>query len=324
MTLPFILFFQSIQAILFENGLGYIWKNPNLLSGSLNRAGKCLQERLQDQYVQTWFERQNLMPFGSKLSMLKSSYDCSNYLNLIYNHDIRKIFTKLRIGYNILNDSIGRFKNLNRGSSKFCNNCLTKIEIVEHFLFKCSSYQDIRNKHSVLFNKYLNLYSSTDQKLNFILNISETNRSRSNNDFIWKPISAKTRYILQWMKCVSREKRCIFQVQRCIFQLVRCIIPIWRPSDISGGRQLENEMYISSGKMYILNGEMFSPVEIYIFSLKIYISFCKWRPPDISGGRHLESEMYISSGKMHISTGEMYYSYLAAARYIIWRPPLRE
>ena len=59
-----------------------------------------------------------------------------------------------------------------------------------------------------------------------------------------------------------------------------------------------------------------SPVEIYIFSLKIYISFCKWQPPDISGGRHLENEMYISSGKMYILTGELYYSYLAAARYI--------
>ena len=46
---------QSIQAILFENGLGYIWEAPNLLSSSLNRAGKCLQERLRDQYVQTWF-----------------------------------------------------------------------------------------------------------------------------------------------------------------------------------------------------------------------------------------------------------------------------
>ena len=64
-----------------------------------------------------------------------------------------------------------------------------------------------------------------------------------------------------------------------------------------------------------------SLVEIYIFPLEIYISFCKWRPPDISGGhhlvsggRHLESEMYISSGKMYISTGDMYYSYLAAAR----------
>ena len=38
--------------------------------------------------------------------------------------------------------------------------------------------------------------------------------------------------------------------------MVRCIIPIWRPPDISGGRHLENEMYISSGKMYILTGEI--------------------------------------------------------------------
>ena len=60
---------------------------------------------------------------------------------------------------------------------------------------------------------------------------------------IWKPISAKTRYILQWMKCVSHEKRCIFQVQRCIFQLVRCIF-------LSGGQ------------------------------IETYISFSKWRPPD--------------------------------------------
>ena len=29
---------------------------------------------------------------------------------------------------------------------------------------------------------------------------------------IWKPISAKTRNILQWMKCVSHEKKCIFQL----------------------------------------------------------------------------------------------------------------
>ena len=36
-----------------------------------------------------------------------------------------------------------------------------------------------------------------------------------------------------------------------ISQLVRCIIPIWRPPDISGGRHLENEMYISTGEMYI-------------------------------------------------------------------------
>ena len=51
------------------------------------------------------------------------------------------------------------------------------------------------------------------------------------------------------MKCVSREKRCIFQVERCIFQLVRCIILIWRPPDISGGRQIE--IYISPVEIHI-------------------------------------------------------------------------
>ena len=74
------------------------------------------------------------MPSVSKLSMLKSSY-----LNLIYNHDICKIFTKIRTGYNILNVSIGRFKNLN---SNFCNNCLTKIETVEHFLLDSAEVSD--------------------------------------------------------------------------------------------------------------------------------------------------------------------------------------
>ena len=51
--------------------------------------------------------------------------------------------------------------------------------------------------------------------------------------------------------------KCIFQVKRCIFQLERCIVPIWLPPDIPGGRQLENEMYISSKKMYISTEEMY-------------------------------------------------------------------
>ena len=102
---------------------------------------------------------------------------------------------------------------------------------------------------------------------------------------VWKPISAKTRYIVQWMKCVFHEKRCTFQVKRCIFQLVRCIIPIWRPPDISGCRHLQNEMYISSGEMYI---------SIRSHQLK-YTSFHL-----VSGGCHLENEMYISTGEMYL------------------------
>ena len=61
---------------------------------------------------------------------------------------------------------------------------------------------------------------------------------------------------------------------------------------MSGGRQLENEIYISSGNMY------------RIFQLERCIILI-WRQPDICGGNHLENEMYIASGKMYISTGEM-------------------
>ena len=43
----------------------------------------------------------------------------------------------------------------------------------------------------------------------------------------------------------------------------------WRPPDISGGRHLQNEMYISSEKMYISTGEMY--LKYTSFQLK-YIS----------------------------------------------------
>ena len=54
-------------------------------------------------------------------------------------------------------------------------------------------------------------------------------------------------------------------------QLLRCIIPIWRPPNISGGRQLENEMYISGEKMYVSTGKMF-------YSYLATASYI-WRPP---------------------------------------------
>ena len=50
--------------------------------------------------------------------------------------------------------------------------------------------------------------------------VTENSSNKEIHVLLWNPTGAKTRYILQWMKCVSHEKR-------CIFQLLRCIIPIW-------------------------------------------------------------------------------------------------
>ena len=82
----------------------------------------------------------------------------------------------------------------------------------------------------------------------------------------------------------------------------------WDVLFLSGGHHLENEMYVSTGEMYIF--KYISPVEINIFPLEIYISLSKWRPPDtkwrspdmpdISDDRHLQNEMFILSEKMYI------------------------
>ena len=105
--------------------------------------------------------------------------------------------------------------------------------------------------------------------------------------------------------------RCIFQVKRCILQQVRRIIPIWQPPDISGGRHLENEMYISSTKMYISTGEMYYSyvAEMYISSEKMYI---------------LTGEMYISSTSHQLKYTSFHLKYTShsVSGGYIWRPPL--
>ena len=76
---------------------------------------------------------------------------------------------------------------------------------------------------------------------------------------------------------------------------------------VSGGHHLQNEMYISTGQMYI---SIWRPPDKNNTShLLKYTSFhLKYTSHSLSGGRHLKSEMYISSGKMYILTGQMYIS----------------
>ena len=89
------------------------------------------------------------MAFGNKLLDLKDTYQYSRYLDIIKNIEIRRIFVKLRTGFNTLNSSLGRFKNKNGGNAdteKYCKNC-NVLESVEHFLFECKNFTDIRIKY---------------------------------------------------------------------------------------------------------------------------------------------------------------------------------
>ena len=66
-------------------GLGHIWKNSNSPNFAHKRAGNIFFNRMKDQFIQNWSEKQKSFPFDSKLYILKDQYGYSNYLDKIHN-----------------------------------------------------------------------------------------------------------------------------------------------------------------------------------------------------------------------------------------------
>ena len=96
-----------------------MWNNPE--NYNMKQASNIFITRLNKQ---TWFDKQKGMAFGNKLHDIKHTYQYSRYLDIIKIIEIRKLFVKLRTGFNTLNSLLGRFKTKNGGNAdteKDCN-----------------------------------------------------------------------------------------------------------------------------------------------------------------------------------------------------------
>ena len=71
----------KIKKLLYKNGLGNMWNNPE--NYNMKQASNIFITRLNDQYIQTWFDKQKGMAFGNKLLDLKDTYQYSRYLDII-------------------------------------------------------------------------------------------------------------------------------------------------------------------------------------------------------------------------------------------------
>ena len=85
----------KIKKILYKNGLGNMWNNPE--NYNMKQASNIFITRLNKQ---TWFDKQKGMAFGNKLHDIKHTYQYSRYLDIIKIIEIRKLFVKLRTGFN--------------------------------------------------------------------------------------------------------------------------------------------------------------------------------------------------------------------------------
>ena len=109
--------------------------------------------------------------------MLYSEYKIQSYVERIRNPEIREIYTRLRIDMNCLSTS----KTQNQ-QSELCPFCESGPEDVEHFLFTCNRYHDIRlefcnnllEKENIDFNVF-----TMDRKLSYVLNVESSAKTTS-------------------------------------------------------------------------------------------------------------------------------------------------
>ena len=167
-------FCQGVKSLLYENGLGYIWENPENVKKNFH---KTFRNRLYDQFRQYWQAKCKDSNANSLLHNLKKDYTVSKYLNKIKDVSIRRIFTKLRLSNHCLNECIGRYHQIERSerSCKICNS--NEIENVSHFLLKCNAFSTERDHCFSQIAIYCPSFThlTDENKLSFILKVNSEN-----------------------------------------------------------------------------------------------------------------------------------------------------
>ena len=95
---------QSIQYLLYSNGLGDIWICPENANAQFH---KLFRLRLNDQFIQRWYTFINTSNRFVTLPELLDDFKLPVYINVIKNPSIRLLFTRLRIDINVLSTSRG-------------------------------------------------------------------------------------------------------------------------------------------------------------------------------------------------------------------------
>ena len=126
---------QSIHFSLEINGLSCLINNSVFESN--HKIKEIFLNRLNDQYTQTWYNSiSNSKRFKTLTDLYNGSYKMNNYLLKIHNPSFRKIFTRLRIDMNVLQDCLNR-KNGSNNTNAPCPLCKQGNEDITHFIFDC-------------------------------------------------------------------------------------------------------------------------------------------------------------------------------------------
>ena len=138
---------SNVKSIFSETGLNYVWDYHQTCTLSRDYLKQIVKQRLQDQYIQKWFNDIDISSRGQTYSVFKSNFGLEKYL-LRLKPKNRQFILKFRTSNMHLPIETGRWIGLPR-YDRTCNLCSQKIGDEYHYLFKCENVlvKDIRERY---------------------------------------------------------------------------------------------------------------------------------------------------------------------------------
>ena len=163
-----------VKKLLDDLGFSYLWNNLDFSRSQLN----MLIQRLNDQYLQSWFVEISESPKLCTYQKFKTEFVSEKYLNCVTNIKQRIALTRFRCSAHRLMIEEGRYRNIIR-NERICTRCnLNVVEDEFHFLIVCPFYSELRDSCLDIYyyflpdiNKFTLLISSNDA--NTIRNVAK-------------------------------------------------------------------------------------------------------------------------------------------------------
>jgi len=135
---------SRVRTCLFQHGFGYVWQNQYVHNEPL--FIQQLKQRLKDEYLQTWNISVNQSSILCDYRLCQSSpFDIEKYVSVLDLRKFRRAYVTFGMGASKLEVHTGRYNNT-PANNRLCRLCHMEVEDAFHFLLKCSSFIDLREK----------------------------------------------------------------------------------------------------------------------------------------------------------------------------------
>lgn len=140
-----------VKNILDSVGLSYVWIYHKTCLPDITYLKVAIKHKLQDQFIQSWFNQMDISSRGQQYSMFKYRFGLEDYLIRLNEND-RKNICKFRTANIKLPVETGRYIGIQR-HDRICPLCNSGVGDEFHYLFICDN-----NNVTLLRQKYIPAY----------------------------------------------------------------------------------------------------------------------------------------------------------------------